>query len=881
MPDKALDDDLVMNLVELALARPPAEREAFLREACAGDPDLLTVTLDYVQWEQRMQGFLLDPLYPAPSPEPALEPGQVLDGRFRILRHVARGGMGVVYEALDEKLDRRIALKCPRAGCHKRLQPEVRNAQEITHPNVCKIFEIHTSSAGGEEMDFLTMEFLAGETLNERLRRGPLPQPEALAIARQLAAGLAEAHRNRVVHGDLKSSNVILTTAPDGGLRAVITDFGLARRRETSEQTLQSGWGGGTPDYMAPELWRGAAASPASDVYALGIIFYEMISGKRPFGPATPLKERFTLKPPAVHPKWDRALARCLDPDPALRFPHGAAVAQALAPRSRRMVLAAAAAVVLAAISGVVSYERGSVAPRETIRLAVLPFDSDPQTASLGDGLLDDAADRLAHLKSGAARLTLISLSDAIRNKVSRPEQAGKKLGATYTLSGTLLRQNDRILVHAYLTDARSQVRLADWSAGYPAKDLRNLPVALAGMVTSTLRLPPLAAAATVKPAAYVDFATGVSLARRDTGVDAALPFLERAVAEDPDSPLTHARLAEAQMLKYRVTKDSSWLDRAKASLHAAEQINPDVAVVRMISALISQYAGSYEAAQSDLQRALEISPTDGDLWRRLGKLYKDNSRFEHARFALLKAIAVQPDYFKNYQDLCSLYSDQANYDAAIAECRKMVQLAPELWESHFALALPYLNAGRYAEAETELGASLHLEEAPPALLALAVALMFQDRNAEAIPYLQRAIDIGPPSHLMYLNLGIALRRLGRAQEADVAFRRGLGLAEAGLARNPRDAIVRAQLAYLAARLRDRNRAESEASQALQLAPGSVETEWPVVLTYEALGELDRALSVARNLPPDALRRANVFPDLQDLRADSRFQELLLSHHVQ
>ncbi|HJT87103.1 MAG TPA: hypothetical protein VJ732_04585, partial [Bryobacteraceae bacterium] len=141
MPDKALDDDLVMNLVDLALARPPAEREAFLRDACAGDRDLLTVTLNYVQWEQRMQGFLLDPLYPAPPPEPALEPGQVLDGRFRIVRHVARGGMGVVYEALDEKLDRRIALKCPRAGCHKRLLPEVRNAQEITHPNVCKIFE--------------------------------------------------------------------------------------------------------------------------------------------------------------------------------------------------------------------------------------------------------------------------------------------------------------------------------------------------------------------------------------------------------------------------------------------------------------------------------------------------------------------------------------------------------------------------------------------------------------------------------------------------------------------------------------------------------------------------------------------------------------------
>ncbi len=142
--------------------------------------------------------------------------------------------MGVVYEAVDEKLQRKIALKCAKTGFGKRLPPEVRNATEISHPNVCKIFEIHTAYTSQGEIDFITMEFLDGETLAERLSRGPLPEQEGRAIAVQLCAGLAEAHRNRVIHGDLKNNNVILTSGPHGGVRAVITDFGLARRPETA-----------------------------------------------------------------------------------------------------------------------------------------------------------------------------------------------------------------------------------------------------------------------------------------------------------------------------------------------------------------------------------------------------------------------------------------------------------------------------------------------------------------------------------------------------------------------------------------------------------------------------------------------------------------------
>jgi eukaryotic-like serine/threonine-protein kinase len=155
--------------------------------------------------------------------------GELLIGRFRVVRRIAQGGMGVVYEAFDEKLHRRIALKCALPGHDRRLSPEVLLATEVSHPNICKIYEIHTAHTPLGTIDFFTMEVLQGLTLTQRLQQGEIGHREAQSIARDLCAGLAEAHRHRIIHGDMKSANVILTRKPDGAQCAVITDFGLAR----------------------------------------------------------------------------------------------------------------------------------------------------------------------------------------------------------------------------------------------------------------------------------------------------------------------------------------------------------------------------------------------------------------------------------------------------------------------------------------------------------------------------------------------------------------------------------------------------------------------------------------------------------------------------
>jgi eukaryotic-like serine/threonine-protein kinase len=867
-----------MKLVESALKTPPEEREAYLRRACAGNPELFAETWTYVLWEQRMNGFLLEPVYSRLDGEHPFAPGALLDSRFRVIREVAQGGMGVVYEAVDQKLERRIALKCAKRGFGKRLPPEVRNASEISHPNVCKIFEIHTTSTEHGDIDFLTMEFLEGETLTERLSRGRLTDKEVRSIAEQLCAGLAEAHRNHVIHGDLKSNNVLLTTAPDGRTRAVITDFGLARKPEVSQGTRQSGNLVGTPDYMAPELWEGQKASVASDIYALGVILYELIAGKRP---ELYTEDHLPVKPSPVHPKWDRILQRCLDPNPAKRHACVDDLLKALQPpNTRRWFLASAAAGALALVSGLVTYQTAT-APPETIRLAVLPFTSIRENPFLAEVLSRDIDSEVARVKgNGRTQMTVVPLNRAMSGNVETVEKAGSVLGATHVLHGTLKDEKGKLILQAFLTDTRTGVSTKEWKAEYLPGETRYVPVALAGMVTGTFRLPALHAKATVNATAWQDYVDGIAAMRRDSGVDAALASLERAVAADSDSPLTYAALGEAQWIKYNLSRDPLWFDKATDSIRQAEKRNPDLAPVRCVSGIMLQHSGLYELAVTEYLRAIELDPKSGEPHRRLGRVYQISNRVDEALVAYRRAAELDPQNGRNHQALGNYYFERANYGLAIQHWKKMVELNPGEPEAHIVLGAAYMNAGQFAAAESELRTSLGLEEKPKALHTLALVLMYQQKYAEAIPYLLRAVALWPDRHRVWTHLAYCYRRTNSGFESEKAYRHALDLADKEVTLRPRDGTTRSGLAYLCANLGDRRRAVSEIAQALNFSPNDADTRWWAVLTYEVLNQRDSTLSLLTSSSDELIADLSRWPEVADLHKDSRFKDLLQRHQT-
>jgi eukaryotic-like serine/threonine-protein kinase len=863
------DDELVMSLVELTLAQPENQRESFLESACSGNADLFGETWRYVQWEERMGGFLMEPLYAATQDETPFQPGELLDARFRIVCEVARGGMGIVYEAFDEKLDRRIALKCARSGFRKRLPPEVRHASEISHPNVCKIFEIHTASTSDGEVDFLTMEFLEGETLSARLSRGPMPETEARTIAAQICEGLAEAHRNRVVHGDLKSNNVILAQDAGGGVRAVITDFGLARKplgraEDIGFGAMGSSQAGGTPDYMAPELWKGEAPTAASDVYALGVILYELASGRKPYGAEVPLEERLQRKPAPLHMKWDRVLARCLDPEPARRFRNAGEVVQALAPSSsRKWALAAAAAAVLVVTTGVLSYQRAS-GPQKVWKLAMPPVESSAEIKDLADKLSRDAAGQLAQLKGGnVARLSMI------------PSEAG----ATHVLHAKLTKKDDgKLLLSAVLTN--KGVNGKEWTAEYAPGELRYAPVALAGMVTGDLELPPLTLGASVNSAAAQDYWSGLWYMRRNSTIDTALPLLERAVAEDGDSALTYAALAEARQWKYFLTKDRKWLERANEAEREAQRRNPDLSQVHRVAGLLGVREGDYEQAAAECLRAIALNPDDGESHRVLGQAYEAGNRLDGALGEYRKAVEVDSGDYRNHQALGTFYYQRASYAEALPHFLKTVELAPGEPTTHFALGTGYFSLGQLPEAEHELRLAISLGETPPELHTLGVVLMEEGNYTDAAANILRALTIGPERLLWRMNLGTAYRLMNRTTESEQAYRHALELAEKEIARNPRNGKTRSHLAFVCARLGNTTRAESEIAQALQTSPSDGDVRFMAIATFEAMGHREDSIKLLSTFSYSELADLNRWPDLADLSQDPRFSQLLASHQT-
>jgi serine/threonine protein kinase/tetratricopeptide (TPR) repeat protein len=356
----------VNDIFHAALERPASERRDYVCSASKGDSSLQSDVDRLLEADQHVGSYLESPLLPVepiadsePSPSP-FKPGDMLKARFRIVRPVGEGGMGHVFEAYDTELKVRVALKAIRseiAGNHTALEffrREVRTARTITHPNVCRTFDLDRGSleeatGAPREFFFLTMEFLEGETLATRLKRtGPFDPEQALVIARQIGSGLDAAHAAGIVHRDIKPANIMLVVSTSGlaqQTRAVITDFGLARNNPLHcsivGSTFSHGGVVGTLAYMAPEqLEPSSSVSAATDVYAFGLVLFEMVTGARAFPSANLLSgiaQRLAGPPPSprtlvpqLPEVWETAIQCCLRLAPEDRFQSAGQVVKAL-----------------------------------------------------------------------------------------------------------------------------------------------------------------------------------------------------------------------------------------------------------------------------------------------------------------------------------------------------------------------------------------------------------------------------------------------------------------------------------------------------------------------------------------------------------------------
>jgi tetratricopeptide (TPR) repeat protein/TolB-like protein len=473
--------------------------------------------------------------------------GDIAAGRFRIVHLIARGGMGEVYEALDLELRAPVALKTVRPeiaadpAAVERLKRELQLARQVTHPNVCRVFDFWQDPDAGA---FVTMELVGGETLAARIKRAGRVTPAiALPIVEQMAAGLAAAHRAGVVHRDLKSGNVLLEpTRPGEPPRAVITDFGIAVAEVSAGTPAEPERWIGTPDYMAPEQVAGEAITPAADLYALGMVMYEMVAGVTAFeGPTAHnvALKRLSHSPPSprnhvpdLDPRWEAAILRCLARNPGDRFPSAPAVIEALVGREGR---------------------------RRRRTAAVLGFrnrSGDPQLAWMSTALAELIA---ADLAAGEG-LEVLPGDDVARAVASPAGDHGRAetLGVELLVEGgyeALPRAAEaagQCRFEVRLIDARTGAVRCEIAESARVDDLLELAERVSAELRGAIGLDPLTPAEYRRARAAFP-ANAQALQRYAEGLDrlrvfddqGAIAFFEAAIAADPGFPLAYGALAE------------------------------------------------------------------------------------------------------------------------------------------------------------------------------------------------------------------------------------------------------------------------------------------------------------------------------------------------
>ncbi|HEY6350899.1 MAG TPA: protein kinase [Candidatus Angelobacter sp.] len=908
--------DIFASVVEL----PPEARRAGIAGLCQGDAELEVEVERLLSQHDDMGGFL-EGSSPASSKstDEIFSPGNVLAGRYRILEPLGSGGMGEVYAAEDQDLGEPVAIKVIRPqtpfgpGLLDRLRREVQLARRVTHPNVCRVFDLGHHQQANQEFIFLTMELIRGETLSNRLKReGRIAPTEALLIAEQLCQGLEAAHRASILHRDFKCSNVMLIGSGDQ-VRAVVTDFGIARLirppDESQSLTTTHGMVAGTPAYMSPEQLLGEDLTAASDIYSLGLVLYEMVTGSRPFRDESSWTEtlkRLTNVPPApvkvapeLNQRWNSTILRCLARDPAKRFSSVREVAESLKRRRgasprlplRFVVLAGACAVVLVVVAGFLLRDRiwTPKLPAQK-HIAVLPFTfvgTDPANQAAAYELSESLTGNLSRLQASESSLWVVPWQEVRNQKPGDEAHASSSLGVNLLLTGELQKNAGTLRLLMELKDSKSLKPLRSGTVAIPGSQIATLEDKLFEQASSMLQLhvPPetlhnLPVGATTEPGAYEFYEQGRGYLLRSSpaaldDLDRAIALLQKAIDKDANFALAYANLASAYARKFRQTNDVQWLNKAKPMCQRALSLNENLAPAHVALGRIQEATGDREGAIREFEKALQLDPTDDATMTALSRAYDSAGRFLQAE-ALLKDAVRRSGISVNYAYLGKFYWDHADYAQAESAFHNAIELAPDNPLSYYSLGGVYLAEGKYKEAEDILTRGIVIRPTAGAYANLALARQYQGHYDEAAAMFQKAIELRPDDHRNWLNLAVAYHLAGNRPKAVAAFQNALQLTQKIAARSPKDSGILGWQARYYAELGEKAKAEQVLASALTLSHNEPELLFNSAVVYELARERDRALAALRSalLAGYSFSEVQNAPEFDQLRQDKRYSRI-------
>ena len=651
-------------------------------------------------------------------PKEKLSTGSAFAGRYQIIEELGKGGMGRVYKVLDQEVNVKIALKLikPEISADKksieRFRNELKTARDISHKNICRMYDLN-KEAGSY---YITMEFVPGEDLKSMIRMsGRLAVGTTIGIAKQICDGLTEAHKLGVVHRDLKPSNIMIDK--EGNVR--IMDFGIARSLE-SKGITGAGMMIGTPEYMSPEQVEGEEVDQRSDIYSLGVILYEMVTGRLPFEGVTPLsvahKHRYeaTQEPKKVNAQIPEDLSqiilKCLEKDKKKRYQRAEEFFDELDNIEERITATKRD------ISEKISGEVGTEEIRWKKSIAVLPFvDLSPQKDQeyFCDGISEEIINALTKIKD--LRVVARTSSFSFKDRQIDIREIGSKLNVEKILEGSVRKAGNRLRITAQLINVEDGYHI--WSERYD-RDLEDIftiqdEVTLAIVDMLKIKLLEREKAKLVKRHtedidAYNLYLKGRYFWNKRTaeGLKRAIEYFNRAIEKDSQYALAYAGLADSHIMLtyYSSSPPEEGFIRAKEAAMKAVDLSENFAEAHASLALATIMCDrDWKAAEKEFSLALELNPNyaNAHLWYAWYFLWigQNNEAIKEMK----KAHKLDPLSLVINSDLGLSFYFARQHNQAIEQFRKTIEIEPDYIYLHLYLGWAYIQMSMYEEALTEI----------------------------------------------------------------------------------------------------------------------------------------------------------------------------------
>jgi serine/threonine protein kinase/tetratricopeptide (TPR) repeat protein len=861
------------------------------------------------------------------SQSASIKTGTDFGPRYHVESLLGSGGMGKVYKARDRELDRTVAIKVLRPDLMtdpmalQRFKHELLLASSISHPNILRIHDLGEYNG----VKFISMAYVDGGDLTQVLRKeGRLPLERVLTIMRQLIAALAAAHGVNVVHRDLKPQNILL----DSDDHVYVSDFGIAKTLESDRTSVtRTGAVLGTPLYMSPEQVEGKPVDHRSDLYTIGLIFYEMLTGILPFSGDSTFQlmyQRVHQQPkhpelviPDLPPYLSRICLKCLEKEPAQRYQsaseilvdlefkhapsHTRTVQITLPVISKKLSLISGSALILL-LAGLLAIPRardflfrhnpaeptsGIPSLKQGKFVAVLPMRILGEQNSLNyvaDGLEEALSAKLFQLHD----MHTASVSEVQKTRPSNSlNDVARQLGVNLVVSGTIQGSGDRLRIVVSLDDVADGHRV--WTQVFSGvqQDLLTLEDQIYGGVVEALALKPsneesarAASHPTENIEAYDFYLKGRDALRKQQdlkNVQSAITLFEQAIQNDRAFPLAYAGIADASLVMYRETKNSFWSAKALAAAQQARSLNENQPEIILALGSVYNASGRTAEAIAELKRALEIAPNSDEAYSRLAYAYLGSGRSAEAIQAFQKAIDINPYYWMNYNNIGNARYQLGEFAKAADSYRKVIELDPNNIYAYNNLGAVLLQSGRFQEAVQPLEKALQLSPDAQAYSNLGVVYFYLKKFDQAIQTYEKAEKLVPDSDMFVGNLAEACDLGGQKDRAFPLYEQAIALAYKALQVNPRDAIIKGRLALWYGKKGDAKQALKFIADARSLDPNDVDLIYYQAQAQALSGDKTAALDTLRVAfkkgQPPAIAQAE--PDLQGLQQDPRFQQLV------